>query len=119
MCIRIYYSIKASYSKLLQTENLSRCEIFCEKSFSKRKHDSTQEVGAWFCRGLWKHNSDKEGGCKYWTREDASSLNSCKNECSSAGFGGFGNWIISRANGNGRISETDMCKKGCEWGGND
>ena len=88
--------------------------MFCEDNFSKRRHDVTSEIGAWFCRGLFQHKSDKEGGCNYWKREGTLSLNDCTKECTEAGFGGFGNQITGERV---FVTETDMCKAGCTKGG--
>ena len=100
-------------------ENLSACGKFCEDNFSKKRHDTTEELGAWFCRGQWLHKNrgvTKEwGGCSYWTGEGALSLHACKKEYSDSEFGTHGRWITGTKD---YIDEIDMCKKGCEIGGN-
>ena len=103
------------YCKYSESGNLSPCDQYCEKTFSKRDH-STSNIGegAWFCRGLWEHNSQKEGGCSYWKRGGTLSLEECEKECVNARFGAFGNFITG---GRRQVSETRMCMEGCKQAG--
>ena len=99
----------------LKPEPISACDQFCENSFSKRTHDTSGKKGSWFCRGLWGHTPNKkEGGCVYWKRNENPNVEDCEQECTSADFEGKG--IFSDGT---EVSETDMCKAGCNFKGID
>ena len=90
------------------------CDTFCDKTFEKRLlHDRAgAKEGTWFCRGLWNYPEDTTyGGCNYWKKSAAGSLEECKNECDNSGFEG----TARRTDGN-PVSEVEMCKEGCEEG---
>ena len=90
------------------------CDQYCDKKYVGRPNAENHEDGAWFCRGLWKHNDKYHGGCHYWRGPGDLSLDECKKECKTSGL--LGQRVFLK-NGGHRVTEVQSCKDGCGIGG--
>ena len=98
---------------LIFKDNSLTCDQYCDKTYRGREHADTHEVGAWFCRGLWKHYSKFHGGCHYWRKAGAVSIEGCKAQCRESGMSG----VVVSLNGARSVTEIESCIDGCAKGG--
>ena len=90
------------------------CDQYCDWKYRGRKNADTNEVGTWFCRGLWKHKNRFHGGCNYWRKIGHLTINKCNAECDTSGMGGKD---VEMQTGRNPVTEIDSCRDGCAKGG--
>jgi len=93
----------------------SACDTSCDNTFKKSPLHAVEGMqGTWICRGLWDDPPDvTHGGCNYWTKNTAGTVEACEQECEDSNFSKS---LTSLRLSGDRVSEMEMCKDGCRKG---